>query len=165
MNIEFNKLEISKEELLQADRTNPYNVAALYVRVLCSYNNLNQNAFYDLLQVLLGEYQPLSGIAKQSILDRLMQNEKYEYIGKSYFIGANPSNDYTPSVPYTISVMDDPNFNQEGYKRLFLQSGGADSKRPIMVRLAKDGNYYLWSDSYMGLMTDIRSPESKNPWA
>ena len=29
----------------------------------------------------------------------------------------------------------------------------------------KDNNYYVWSDSFMGLLSDIRQPESSNPWA
>ena len=165
MNIEFDKLNITKEELMNYDRTNPFMVVGLYARVLCSFDKLNNNTIYELLQILLGEYQPLSGIAKQNILDRMMQNDKYLYIGKSYFMGAIPDNDYTPTVPYTIAIEEDNNYHQDGFKRLFLQSGGADNKRPIMLRLAKDGNYYIWSDSYMGLMTDIRPPESMNPWA
>ena len=59
--------------------------------------------------------------------------------------------------PYTDS--------EEGFKRLLVKSSGADNDRPVTVRLAKDGNYYIWSDTIMGLLTDIRKPESNNPWA
>ena len=40
--------------------------------------------------------------------------------------------------------------------------GGADSPRPVKLRLAKDGRWYLW-EQY--LLTGIREPESSNPWA
>lgn len=39
------------------------------------------------------------------------------------------------------------------------------SKRDFGVRLAKDGNYYIWSDSFLGLLADIKKIESSNPWA
>ena len=72
----------------------------------------------------------------------------------------------TPQTPYEVEVIENDYSNEtEGYKRLFLKSGGADSPRPITLRLAKDGNYYVWSDSFIGLLADIRQPESSNPWA
>ena len=39
------------------------------------------------------------------------------------------------------------------------------SKRDFDVRLAKDGNYYIWSESFLGLLADIKKIESSNPWA
>lgn len=56
------------------------------------------------------------------------------------------------------------NVNQK-WKRLFLKSGGADSPRPITLRLAKDENYHAWRDSFIRLFADIRGLESENPWA
>ena len=56
-------------------------------------------------------------------------------------------------------------YENEGYVRLFVKSGGADSDRPVTVRKTKDGNYMLWSDTVMGLLSDIKKPESSNPWA
>ena len=103
---------------------------------------------------------------KQNIKDRMLQNEKYSYIGKSYFKGSTPENDYTPSSPYEIEITETPYTDvEEGYKKLFVKSGGADSLRGITLRLAKDGNYYVWSDSFMGLLSDVRPLESTNPWA
>ena len=69
-------------------------------------------------------------------------------------------------MPENIEIKENPYTDvEDGYKRLFITSGGADSDRPITVRLAKDGNYYLWSDSFISALTDIRKPESSNPWA
>ena len=164
MKIELEKIELIKEDILNSDRTNPYLVASLLVRALASYNKDNEEEFFSLLQLLLGDYQPLSNLSKQSIHNSMMQNDKYPYIGKSYFDGAIPSNDYEPCIPYSITITLDNNFQQDGYLRLFLKSGGADSLRPVMLRLAKDSNYYIWSDSYMGLISDIRIPESNNVW-
>ena len=166
MIVTFNKIFDSKGDLETLDRTNPANVAAALIHVFTNYNLSDNTIFYDMLQFLVGEYQPLSEMMKQNIKDRMTQNNKYPYIGKSYFKGATPENDYTPSVPYEIEVIENDYSNEtEGYKRLFLKSGGADSPRPVTLRLAKDGNYYVWSDSFMGLLSDIRGLESSNPWA
>ena len=166
MEIKFDKILNSKEELEKIDRKKPENVAGLLVHTLCNYSIQNDSNFYEMLQYLYGEFQPIPNLMKQSIKDRMMQNEKYNFIGKSYFKGALPSNDYTPSEEYVIEVSENEySRTEEGFVRLFFKSGGADSLRPITVRLAKDGNYYLWSDSIMGLLSDIRPKESNNPWA
>ena len=39
---------------------------------------------------------------------------------------------------------------------------GADSAREIVLREAKDGKWYLW-DQF--ILSDVRKPESENPWA
>lgn len=101
----------------------------------------------------------LSEMDKQFIRDRFMDKD---YVPRSYFEGALPSNDYTPSIPYTIVVHDSPySYQNEGYMTLFVQSGGADSLRQVQVRQAKDGKWYLWEQM---LLADIRKPESENPW-
>ena len=166
MIVTFDKLINSREELEALDRTNPANVAAALVHVFTNYDVNNTSNFYDMLQFLMGEFQLISEMMKQNIKDRMLQNNKYSFIGKSYFKGATPENDYTPSTPYEIEVTENAYTDEnEGYKRLFLKSGGADSPRPITLRLAKDGNYYIWSDSLIGLLSDIRGLESTNPWA
>ena len=166
MNIEFNRILTSVEELKEYDRTNQFNVAALFIHAICNYNPSDDTIFYDMLSYLMGPNQDISNMMKQNIKDRMMQNDKYPFIGKSYFIGSTPENDYTPDDTYTIVVKENPySYENEGYARLFLKSGGADSERPITLRKAKDGNYYLWSDSIIGLLADIRQKESDNPWA
>jgi len=162
MTLTYDKIENNLNELKTVDRTNPYNVVGEFIRVIVDYNDKD---FYDKIQFLQGDFQPMTEIMKQNIKDRMTQNNKYNFIGKSYFKGATPSNDYTPSTPYEIDVFENPYTDEnEGYKKLFVRSGGADSERPITLRLAKDGNYYIWSDSFMGLLSDIRQPESSNPW-
>lgn len=166
MKIKFDKIINNIEEIKQYDRTNPYNVAALTIHTICNYNKESENTFYNMLQYLMGDNQEITPMMKQNIKDRMLQNNKYEFIGKSYFIGANNNNDYTPNIPYEIDINENDYSNQnEGYIRLLLKSGGADNPRFITLRLAKDGNYYLWSDSIIGLLTDIKPKESTNPWA
>lgn len=166
MIVNFNKFFSSKEELQIIDRTNPYNVVAAFANIAVSYDINNDSNFIDMLQYLMGDNQPISNLMRQQIKDRMTQNNKYLFIGKSYFNGATPENDYTPTMPYSIDVSEnDYSRQEEGFVRLFIKSGGADNPRPITVRLAKDGNYYIWSDSFMGILSDIRVVESNNPWA
>ena len=165
MIITYDELIDSKEKLLTIDRTNPFNVVGAFVNTMCVYDPNNEEIFFDMLQVLMGDMQPISNMMKQQIKDRMTQNDKYPYLGKSYFIGATPGNDYTPNQPLQLEVKTNPYTDEEeGFKRLFVKSGGADSDRPITVRLAKDGNYYVWSDQFMGLLSDIKGLESANPW-
>ena len=166
MKLKYENLTLTKEELENIPRRDPYNVVGLFVKLLVTYDPKKENEFYEKLQFLQGDFQPLSALMKQNIKDRMLQNDKYSYIGKSYFLGATPENDYTPSVPYELEISENAySDGEEGIKKLFVKSGGADSLRGVMVRLAKDGNYYIWSDSFMGLLSDIRMVESKNPWA
>ena len=165
MTLSFNKLLTTKEEFESLDYTNPYNTVAAFIHLICSYEEKNSSSFYEKLQLLMVDYQPISEIMKQNIKDIMLQNHKYTYIGKSYFIGSSPENDYTPTEPYQLDIIENEYSSiEEGYKRLFVKSSGADSLRPITVRLAKDGKYYIWSDSFMGLLSDIRPLESSNPW-
>ena len=164
--MEFEKLLNTCEELKKFDRSNPEVVGCLLIHTITSYDINNPEEFYKMLQYLLGDAQLLSNLAKQSIKDRMSNNNKYEYIGKSYFNGALPDNDYNPSIPYKVDVeVNDNDIVEDGYKRVLFKSGGADSKRYILVRLGKDGNYYVWSDSYMGLLADIKAKESTDFWA
>ena len=63
----------------------------------------------------------------------------------------------------TVRVSENPySYQEQGYAKLYLYSGGADSPRPVQLRLAKDGKWYLWEQF---LLADIRQPESADPWA
>ena len=146
------------KKLPSAQLATPYDTAALTVVALCVYP-VNRELSLQMLDYLRGP-RPLSEYDKQFIRDRFMDKD---YVPRSYFNGASPANDYMPSSPYTVTVLSNPySFEQEGMAKLFLTSGGADSPRPVSLRLAKDGKWYLW-EQY--LLSDIRKPESENPWA
>lgn len=162
----FNTIFKTAAELKTQDLTDPFNTAALAVHAICNYNPDAPQECIDMLQVLFGEAQPLSNLMISQIRDRMMQNEKWKFIGKSYFVGATNTNDYTPNMPLQIEVVDNPySYQNEGFAVLYLHSGGADSLRPITLRKMKDGRWVIWSDTIMGILTDIRTPESQNPWA
>ena len=143
----------------QAAMSTPFMTAAMTVAALCVFPK-NREACYAMLDFLRGP-RPLSGVDKQFIADRFMDSQ--DYIPRSFFNGSVPQNDYTPSQPLTIRISENPySYQNEGYAKLFLTSGGADSPREITLRLAKDGKWYLWEQF---LLSGIRKPESDNPWA
>ena len=144
--------------LPQAALATPFDTAAMTVLALCFYPE-DKELSLAMLEYLRGP-RPMSGMEKQFIADRFRDKD---YVPRSYFEGAKPENDYLPNEPYTVSVIADQySYLEEGYAKLFIPSGGADSPRPIKLRLAKDGKWYLWEQA---LLTGIRAPESGNPWA
>lgn len=97
-----------------------------------------------------------------SFLDDRFRNNQW-YVPFSYFNGATPENNYTPTEPFSVEIESNPySSTNEGYITLWLKSGGADSPRQITLRKAGDGKWYLWEQF---LMVGIRTPKSQDPWA
>ncbi|MBQ3150341.1 MAG: hypothetical protein IJB86_03750 [Clostridia bacterium] len=157
----FSSLPSTFEEftsLHQAALSTPFDTAAMTVLAFCFYPQ-NKELSLQMLDYLRGP-RPLSPMEKSFIADRFRDKD---YVPRSYFEGAVPANDYTPSEPYTITVSENPySYQNEGYATLYIKSGGADSPRSVQMRKAKDGKWYMW-DQF--LLSDIRQPESANPWA
>lgn len=158
--IVFSALPTTLEEfnsLPQASFSTPFETAAMTVLAFTYYPQ-NRELSLQMLDSLRGP-RPLSGMDKQFIRDRFMDKD---YVPRSYFEGATPENDYTPAEPYTIIVSENPySYQNQGYATLYIKSGGADGLRSVQLREAKDGKWYLWEQF---LLSDIRPPESTNPW-
>lgn len=160
--ITFNALPESVEEmkaLPQGQLKSVYDTAALVVCALCAYAAAPQIGI-DMLNFLKGP-RPLSAYEIQFLRDR-MEGKPYKPF--SFFHGATPDNDYTPSQPFTITIETNPyTYQNEGYARMFIRSGGADSIRYIDLRQqGSTGQWFLW-ENY--LLSDIREPKSADPWA
>ena len=159
--IVFENMPMSYEEFIslpEAKLTTPFETAALTVLAFCFYP-MNKDMSLKMLDYLRGP-RPLSGIDKSFIADRFRDKN---YVPRSYFNGATPDNDYMPTEPYTIEISENPySYDNQGMAKLYIRSGGADSPRAIDLRKAKDGKWYLW-EQY--ILSDIRQPESANPWA
>lgn len=161
--ITWNELPKNLEEmkaLPQADLKSPEGTAALAVAALDVYPKDHEECF-RMLDFLRGP-RPLSNFEKQFIRDRFMDNG--DYLVKSYFKGATPANNYTPSVPYVVEFTDNSApMAEDGYKRLNIKSGGADTARIITLRLKPStGEWYLWEQA---ILVGIRKPASQDPWA
>ncbi len=107
--------------------------------------------------------RPLTEYDVQYINDRLELNP---YLMNSFFDGAVPTNNYKPSMPYTVFVyesVENEIIVGEGFMRLFLKSGGANSARGVKLRYkASSDEWFLWD---FLLFADIERPVSDDPWA
>ena len=147
------------QALPEASLDTPFKTAALTVCALCAYA-ADKQIGTEMLNWLRGP-RPLNGQEISFLNDRFRGGRTY--IPFSYFAGATPDNDYTPAQPYTITIESNHVSDAEaGYMKLFIPCGGADSPRPIKLRMRGDGKWFLW-EQY--LMTDIRQPKSSDPWA
>ena len=157
--IEFSSLPETLEqfaELPQAELKSPFEAAAMFVVALNLYMQ-NKDESIAMINFLKGP-APLS---PREI--SLFKTQMTDYLAHSYFMGATPQNDYAPSQPYTVEISDNAHsYASEGLVNLFVHCGGADSPRPIEMRLAKDGKWYL--TGHASLLVGIRKPESTNPW-
>ena len=116
MIVKIDKIMSNKKDLELVDRTDPCNVVASLIQVFVNYDLNKLDNFYEMLQYLMGDFQPISEMMKQNIKDRMMQNDKFSFIGKSYFVGATPENDYEVSFPYEIEVIENEyTDDNEGY--------------------------------------------------
>ncbi|NLV73335.1 MAG: hypothetical protein GXY52_01420 [Chloroflexi bacterium] len=149
------------QQLLEASLSEAYYAAALAVAAFCRYPDSREDAL-AMLDYLNGP-KPLSNYDKQFIADRLTGKE---YVPRSYLVGATPTNNYQPSEPLRVVVEDNPysyDNQEQGYIKLYLRSGGADSPRPVTLRLQpSSGRWFLWEQL---LLADIRKPVQEDPWA
>ncbi|MBQ6554117.1 MAG: hypothetical protein IJR45_07650 [Firmicutes bacterium] len=156
----FNSVPAGVQELSllpEAVLTSPFAAAALSVLAFCRYGEDTQAAI-DMINFLKGP-QPLSNYDIQFLRDRLAGKG---YKPFSFFEGSSPQNNYTPAVPYTITVSDNPySYNNEGYATLYLKSSGADSERPVTLR-KKGEQWFLWQITFL---SDIRTPAADDAWA
>lgn len=158
----FAKLPESISELQALSEStldSPFKTAALTVLALCVYG-ADKSIGVEMLNFLRGP-RPLSP-HEISFLDDRFRDGNW-YVPFSYFKGATPENDYTPSTPYTLEIeSNSTSAVNEGYMKLILKSGGADNSRNLTLRMKGDGRWFLWEQF---LMIGIRMPKSQDPWA
>ena len=146
--------------LPEAAMDTPFKTAALAVCALCAYA-AEPKIGEEMLNFLRGPKGALNAHELSFLKDRFA--DEHYYIPFSYFKGATPDNDYTPDEPFVLELTAGPYaYQNEGYAKLDLVSGGADTPRQIVLRKAGDGKWYFW-DQF--ILVGIREPKSKNPWA
>lgn len=145
--------------LPEAALNEPYHAAALLIPALCLWPK-NKETAIEMINYLKGPQQ-LSQMELQFISDRLRGKD---YLPFSFFEGATPENSYTPTQPYTLTISENQySYQESGYAKLTLQSGGADSPRPVQLRQKPyTGEWFLWEQM---LLSDIRQPAAADPWA
>lgn len=148
------------QALPEAALDTPFQTAALTVLALCAYA-ANRQIGLEMLNWLRGP-RPLNGQEISFLNDRFRDGKTY--LPFTYFVGAIPDNNYTPTHPYTIRVESSHVSGEEpGYMKLYIPCGGADAPRPIKLRQrGSDGKWFLW-EQY--LLTGVRTPKAADPWA
>ena len=147
------------QSLPEAALDSPFKTAALTVCALCAYAADKQIGI-EMLNFLKGP-KPLTPFEISFIDDRLRDGKTY--VPFSYFKGAVPDNNYTPVEPFSVTVSSNPYSDaNEGYMKLFIRSGGADTPREVILRMKGDGRWFLWEQM---LLPDIRTPKAADPWA
>ncbi len=142
----------------EAALRDPFQTAALTVCALCVYSGYRQVGA-EMLNWLRGP-RPLSPMDISFLNDRFREGHHVPF---SYFAGATPENDYTPTQPFTLTIEAGPYADANpGYKKLHIRSGGADNAREIVLRQKGDGTWLLWDQV---LLVSIRQPKSADPWA
>lgn len=164
MEIVFEKLPKNLQEMKEleyASLAKPEYAPALFLAAMKAYVT-DKEAAYEMIRFLQGPRE-FTGMDKQFLKDRMC--DKADYIVESYFKGSTVENNYTPSLPYTVSLTENPySYSVEGYVKLFLKSAGADSARPVTVRhKPSTGQWFLWEQS--SVLMGIRIPVAKDPWA
>ena len=137
----------------------PFKTAALALLALCHYQN-DPAAVIEMLNDLKGP-DTVSVYEQQFLRDRLAGKG---YKPASFFAGATVENGYTPSVPYMITVEDNPySYPEPNYATMWVRSAGADSPRSI--RLRKKPSTGQWFLLEVQCLSDIRIPAAEDPWA
>ncbi|MBR5181806.1 MAG: hypothetical protein IKW88_06090 [Clostridiales bacterium] len=162
MTISFERIPATLDELKalpEASLKQPEFGTALFVAAMMNYKDDPATAI-SMLEFLKGP-AGVSEYEKQFIKDRLSDGK--EYVVRSYFAGTSPENDYTPSVPYSVTPERDLSFEENGRARIFMKSSGADSPRMIKMRLkASTGEWFIEEEL---ILSDIRIPKNMDPWA
>lgn len=160
----FSQIPENLEQLTAMEHgtlTAPEYTAALTVAALCVYPK-DRDASLEMLSYLKGP-AGLSEYEKQFLADRFRDKD---YVPRSFFAGAVPENNYTPALPLTLVFSENPYSRDnldEGYLKLWVQSGGADSPRQITLRTKPStAQWFLWEQF---LLADVRIPTEADPWA
>lgn len=157
-NITISTLPKNVRDLSGADLRNPYMTAALVVSALMQYEENNATCM-EMLEYLNGPNN-ISQYERQFLRERL--SGKF-YKVRSFFAGATPDNNYTPSKPYKVRVSSNPySFQDGGYATLYLTSGGSDNPRPIKLRKKESTGEWFYNE--ITFLADIRTPASQDPW-
>lgn len=168
----FNEQVLNVNDLKKYDRaSDKYMTVALLLSAYKTWTPDNESDCEEIMKALMNSptvKDSYSAHTKQFVKDRMMQNNKYNYIANSYFKGATVENGYKPSEPLTLEFQEFPYAPQKSnmygvtltIDKVMVKSAGADSVRSVSVyKDPEDDNWYIWSDTYGGLLTDVRSPK------
>ena len=158
----FSALPANVDELKalpEAKLNTAFKTTALTILALSRYET-DPDAAIVMLSWLKGPEE--FNTSEQAFLKDRLKGKEYKV--RSFFSGATPENDYTPSVPYVVAVSENPySFDNENWAALYVTSGGADNPRPIKLRRKPSTGEWFLND--IQCLADIRLPKSEDKWA
>lgn len=172
----FSTVPENAEELAQYDLGSTdgrYKSLALLILSLRTWTPDNHSDCEEMIGFLTNK--PLTVAEQQFLTGQMKKNNQYRYLGNAYLNGASPSNDYTPSSPVSITLVQDSVVDEDQYYRpadmtvpqpalyrAFIRFEGSDSSRWISVYPhSKTGNWYIWTGAWKDLTTAIKMPASE----
>lgn len=173
LTIEFLALPKNVEDLKLIDRSGDngkFVVVALLLASLKTWKKEDEETCCEMMKELLNSPtvpNNYSNFTKSFVKDRMLQNDKYDFLADAYFDGASPDNGYTPNNPLSITLREYPYAPQLStmygpniyVEKIVSDFKGADSERSVSVyKDPKDNKWYIWSDSYKSLLVDIKTP-------
>lgn len=159
----FSRAALNADDLKAFDFTDEYQSACAVMFALARWEQSPGDST-AMLDVVMGPESP-NAFTKDFIKGQFSQ---YPYVVRSYFEGAAVANSYAvPAGNLSLTFKENPySREQDGYVKLFVRSAGADSDRSVTLRKkGSTGEWFLFSDSYKGLLAGIRVPANKDPWA
>lgn len=157
----FSALPANVDELKalpEAKLDTAFKTTALTILALSRYET-DPDAAIAMLSWLKGPEE--FNTSEQAFLKDRLKGKEYKV--RSFFSGATPENDYTPSVPYVVAVSENPySFDNENWAALYVTSGGADNPRPIKLRRKPSTGEWFLND--IQCLADIRLPKSEDKW-
>ena len=176
----FTRLPLTLDEIKTIPLTTKFGpVAASICAVAASddkyYNITYQytHPLFEAMDYLNGPKLEINNVAKSDIF--LSMRETLKYGKMAYFEGAKPTNAYTPTQPYTFTLVHGPYYipakastiaHPEGEPErhmILISFEGDESQRYVDVYNSSDKNWYTWDKSWQHLIASMK-PVSTGSW-
>ena len=157
----FSRMLTDVEDLKKLDITDEYQSACAVVFTLARFEE-DFSKGEEMLEYINGP----EDVSKFDIDFIKNQIDQYPYVVRSYFNNTSLEDNYTIKE-VSITVLENTySRDEEGYVKLWLHSSGADSNRSVMLRQKESTKeWFLFSDTYKGLMAGIRIPAENDKWS
>ena len=173
--VSFSRIPFNLDDLLSVDRDDDewgkfYAVALL----ICAYKTWTPNdedTCMEMMKALMNSPSSpdtYTNYTKSFVKERMLQNDKGDYIADCYFYGATPANGYVWEEPPGVMMREYPyapelstiNGVELYVEKIVVEFEGADTERTVSVyQDPTDHNWYIFSDTYGHLLVDVMEPE------
>ena len=164
----FEDVPETPEAVAEYDLDTPYETMALLIMAFRTWTPDNEKTCLEMLDCLTDTGSVIAGTDTpcpfsrytpwvDALRDRMMQNEKYRYIGNAYLGGADKDNNYTPAEPFTVTLREGL-YGGDG-AQVLVSLAGADSDRYCLFVQDGGGQWKVRGSSWMNLLADVQTPE------